>query len=77
MARWKKNKKLETKDAEKYKALPIKLSYKKMDENSGYAPYFREVLRGEVADVLKDLKNSEGDDYSVYRDDRESVFVSC
>ena len=63
-----KNKKLETKDAEKYKALPIKLSYKKMDENSGYAPYFREVLRGEVADVLKDLKNSEGDDYSVYRD---------
>ena len=63
-----KNTKLKPEEADKYRALPIKLSYKKMDENSGYAPYFREVLRGEVADVLKDLKNPEGEDYSVYRD---------
>ena len=63
-----KNAKIKPEEAKKYKGLPIKLSYKKLDENSGYAPYFREVLRGEVADVLKDLKNSEGDDYSVYRD---------
>ena len=26
------------------KALPIKLKYKKLDENTGYAPYFREVV---------------------------------
>lgn len=63
-----KNDKIVSKDAAKYKALPIKLNYKKMDENTGYAPYFREVLRNEVGEVLKDLKNAEGDDYSVYKD---------
>ena len=39
-----------------------------MDENTGYAPYFREVLRSEVARVLKGLDNPDGDEYSVYRD---------
>jgi penicillin-binding protein 1A len=39
-----------------------------MDENTGYAPYFREVLRNEVASVLKDVKNQDGDNYSVYKD---------
>lgn len=63
-----KNDKLTSADASKYKALPIKLSYKKMDENTGYAPYFREVLRNEVSDVLKELKNAEGEEYSVYKD---------
>ena len=62
------NDKLSHADAEKYKALPIKTNYKKMDENEGYAPYFREVLRNEVKDVLKDLKNQEGEDYDVYKD---------
>ena len=63
-----KNEKITDAEAAKYKALPIKLNYKKMDENAGYAPYFREVLRREVTDVLKDLKNPEGDSYSVYKD---------
>lgn len=63
-----KNAKISVTDAAKYKALPIKTNYKKLDENTGYAPYFREVLRGEVADVLKDLKNADGDSYGVYRD---------
>ena len=31
--------------ASKLKALPIKLNYRKLDENTGYAPYFREVLK--------------------------------
>jgi len=63
-----KNAKINTADATKYKALPIKLNYKKMDENTGYAPYFREVLRNEVSSVLKDLRNADGDEYSVYKD---------
>lgn len=63
-----KNNKIGQKDAAKYKALPIKINYKKMDENTGYAPYFREVLRGEIADVLKDAKNVDGESYSVYKD---------
>jgi penicillin-binding protein 1A len=63
-----KNTKITTKEANKYRALPIKLNYSKMDENKGYAPYFREVLRNEVKEVLKDLENPDGDEYSVYRD---------
>lgn len=62
------NDKLTPAEAARYKALPIKLNYKKLDENEGYAPYFREVLRGEVASVLKGMKNADGDDYSVYKD---------
>ncbi|HVF82393.1 MAG TPA: transglycosylase domain-containing protein [Flavisolibacter sp.] len=63
-----KNEKIKAAEASRYKALPIKINYKKMDENTGYAPYFREVLRNEVADVLKDVKNADGDEYSVYKD---------
>jgi penicillin-binding protein 1A len=52
----------------KYKAMPIKLNYKKLDENTGYAPYFREVLRNEVKDILKTLKKPNGDAYDIYED---------
>ncbi|MBD0332915.1 MAG: penicillin-binding protein, partial [Chitinophagaceae bacterium] len=52
------------------KAIPIKLNYKKLDENTGYAPYFREVLREEVKEVLasEDLRKPDGDPYSIYDD---------
>lgn len=63
-----KNNKISVADATKYKALPIKLNYHKLDENAGYAPYFREVLRNEVAKVLKGMENADGDEYSVYKD---------
>ena len=39
-----------------------------MDENNGYAPYFREVLKNEVADVLKDVKKPDGTAYNIYDD---------
>ena len=52
----------------KFKATPIKLNYKKLDENTGYAPYFREVLKSELREALKGLKNPNGDDYSIYND---------
>ena len=55
-------------EAEKLKPLPIVTNYKKMDENSGYAPYFREVLKNEVEELLKDVSNPEGEAYDIYDD---------
>ena len=54
--------------ATKFRALPIKLNYRKLDENTGYAPYFREVLKSDVKEILKDLKKSNGDSYDIYDD---------
>jgi len=55
-------------EAARLKKLPIKLNYRKMDENTGYAPYFREVLRDEIRTVLKDVKKSDGSSYDIYED---------
>ena len=55
-------------DAARLKALPIKLSYRKLDENTGYAPYFREVLKDEVRAALKGLEKPNGDGYDIYQD---------
>jgi penicillin-binding protein 1A len=64
-----KNNFLTTADGAKYKAMPIDLShYRKMDENTGYAPYFREVLKDEVRQILKNYKKQNGDPYNIYDD---------
>ncbi|MBS1608524.1 MAG: transglycosylase domain-containing protein [Bacteroidetes bacterium] len=56
-------------DAAKYKALPIDMShFRKLDENTGYAPYFREVLKDEVRSALKDIKKTDGTFYDIYED---------
>ncbi|MBS1630997.1 MAG: transglycosylase domain-containing protein [Bacteroidetes bacterium] len=62
------NNKLTHVDADKLRSLPIKLNYRKMDENNGYAPYFREVLKGEITDALKDVRSSDGSPYNIYDD---------
>ncbi len=62
------NKKITPAQAAKLKATPIKINYKKLDENTGYAPYFREVLKSEVKEALKDTKKSNGKPYSIYDD---------
>jgi len=62
------NGKLTAAEAAKLKTLPIKLNYKKMDENTGYAPYFREILKDEVRDALKGLEKPNGDSYDIYED---------
>lgn len=60
---------INTADAARFKAMPIPMRYKKADENSGYAPYFREaVLKDEVRDALKDLTKPDGDPYDIYKD---------
>lgn len=64
-----KNDYLSAADAERFKAMPIPLNYKKMDENAGYAPYFREaVLKEAVREALKDVKKTDGDVYDIYKD---------
>jgi penicillin-binding protein 1A len=56
-------------EAEKLKLKPIKLSYKKLDENSGIAPYFREVLREEIKKWCKENSNPKtGNPYNIYKD---------
>lgn len=62
------NNKITEAEATRLKALPIKLNYRKLDENTGYAPYFREVLRDEVKDLLKEIKKPNGDSYDIYQD---------
>lgn len=59
---------LATAEATRLKAIPIKLNYKKHDENTGYAPYFREVLRDELKSLLQDLKRPDGEPYDIYDD---------
>ena len=45
-------------EAVKLKAQPIDMSnYKKLDENNGLAPYFRDVLRDELKKWCKEHKN--------------------
>jgi penicillin-binding protein 1A len=64
-----KNGYLSSADAVRFKAMAIPLNYKKADENSGYAPYFREaVLKDEVKNALKDLTKPDGDSYDIYKD---------
>ena len=70
------NEKISRTDGEKYKLMPINMShYKKLDENNGYAPYFREVLKNEVNDVLKGIKKPDGSSYNIY-DDGLRIFTT-
>lgn len=62
------NGKISSPEATKLKAKPIKLNYKKLDENTGYAPYFREILKDEIKVALKDVKKPNGDSYDIYDD---------
>jgi penicillin-binding protein 1A len=53
-----------------FKRVPIDLSnYKKVDENNGLAPYFRDVLREDLKKWCKEHKNpATGDPYNLYED---------
>jgi penicillin-binding protein 1A len=47
---------------------PIRLNYKKTDENNGIAPYFLDVIREELKKWCKDHKNANGKPYDLYED---------
>ncbi len=68
LSRMEENNKISSAEYAKLKVQPIQLNYRKMDENNGYAPYFREILRDEVKDVLKGFKKSNGDSWDIYKD---------
>ncbi len=68
ITRMEENSNISSAEAMRLKSLPIKLNYKKMDENTGYAPYFREILKDEVRAALKDVKKLNGDSYDIYDD---------
>jgi penicillin-binding protein 1A len=65
-----KNKYLNDAEAAKLKSKPIDLSnYKKVDENNGLSPYFRDVLRLDLQRWCKAHKNpSTGEPYNLYSD---------
>ncbi|HVZ55266.1 MAG TPA: transglycosylase domain-containing protein [Chitinophagaceae bacterium] len=63
-------------DAARYKTQPIDLShYRKLDENTGYAPYFREILKDEIRTALKDVRKPDGTEYNIY-DDGLRIFTT-
>jgi len=56
--------------------LPVKVNYQSVDHKDGLAPYFREVLRHEVTEILLEKKEDgslkyvreDGQAYDIYRD---------
>ena len=54
--------------ANRIKALPLVLKYRKLNENNGTAPYLREVLKDELKEALDELEKPGGGRYSLYED---------
>jgi penicillin-binding protein 1A len=60
---------LSKEEARRLKIAPIQLKYLKLDENSGIAPNFREILREEVKKWCKENENPKtGEPYDIYKD---------
>ncbi len=59
---------LEAERADSLKKLPLRLNYRKLTHNEGPAPYFREFLRQELADLCKNLFKEDGTRYNLYTD---------
>lgn len=68
IARMVENGNLNADQGSRLQSLPITLNYKKVDENIGYAPYFRDVLRDEVKKAIKGLEKPDGSSYNIYED---------
>ena len=63
------NEVLTKEEARAIKIAPIQLKYQKLDENSGIAPYFREILREELKNWCKENENpATGEPYDIYKD---------
>ena len=63
-----KNNFLTEEEAATLKQQPIPLRYKKLDENAGLAPYFRDVLRDFMKQWCKEHEKPNGDPYNLYLD---------
>ena len=54
--------------ADSLKQLPVELHYQKLDHVEGPAPYFREHLRQQADEILKEYNENNGTDYNLYAD---------
>ncbi|MEO8404782.1 MAG: transglycosylase domain-containing protein [Chitinophagaceae bacterium] len=69
ISRMEENNSLSSAEAARLKKIPIDMSrYRKLDENTGYAPYFREILKDEVRTALKGVTKSNEESYDIYQD---------
>jgi len=59
---------ISTQQRDSLKAIPLKLDYRKESHHDGLAPYFREHLRGELAELIKAYERPNGDNYNMYTD---------
>lgn len=50
------------------KQKPIQLNYRKLDQTTGLAPYFRMILGEELKKWCKEHKKANGDNYNLYMD---------
>ncbi len=63
-----KNKKLSRSACDSLKALPLGLDYHLISRNVGLAPYFREHLRQELKEWVKEQTKPDGTPYNLYTD---------
>jgi penicillin-binding protein 1A len=63
-----KNNYLSDAEANTIKSQSIPLNYKKIDETTGVAPYFKEVLRDYMKTWCKENERKDGKAYNIYRD---------
>lgn len=59
---------LEEPELDSLRELPLNLHYQEEGNNQGLATYFREHLRLELAEVLKNLEKPDGSSYNLYTD---------
>lgn len=55
-------------EAAALKSKPVKLDYKKIDETTGLAPYFRMILGEELKKWCKEHKKENGKNYNLFKD---------
>jgi penicillin-binding protein 1A len=55
-------------EGERYKSVPLKLNYTKMDQHDGPAPYFRQVVELEIKKWCKQHEKEDGTKYDIYKD---------
>lgn len=59
---------IQDEDLDSLSALPLKLNYKKVDQNDGLATYFREHLRLELKKLIPQISDSLGESFNLYTD---------
>lgn len=55
-------------EVDSLQAIPLTLKYQREGHHEGAATYFREHLRGELTDLIKDSRRPDGEPYNIYTD---------